>query len=275
MSQAGMNARQLEAAINAVLLPEFANAGEQQGIMLGDPARLVERAVFCWSATVGVLERAAELGAQAVVAHEIPYIPGSSKDLGLPENHPELPANRRRRELYERHGFVFMQYHSPLDNWPLWGIPRALAAELGLDPAKATWPRKDVPVLDIEPQPLERFARHVRDRLKMTGVGVAGDPKRTVKRVGLVVGGFGKLWRISELPRIGGADVMVAGELLDYCVRAALEAGISVVQASHYATELPGVRRFAEHMKPLLAGRVEVVLVETGESVNYRGTDLG
>ena len=28
-----------------------------------------------------------------------------------------------------------------------------------------------------------------------------------VKRVGLVVGGFGKLWRISELPRIGGADL--------------------------------------------------------------------
>jgi putative NIF3 family GTP cyclohydrolase 1 type 2 len=268
-----MKAQELETEINAVLLPEYANAGERQGIILGDPLRPVDRAVFCWSATAAVIERAAVLGAQAVVAHEIPYIPGRGDNLGLPEDHPELPANRRRRELYERHGVVFLEYHSPLDNWPLWGVPRALAAELGLDPARCVWPRKDLPVLDIEPQPLARFARHVRDCLHMTGVGIAGDPDRTVTRVGLVCGGFGNLWRVSEPLRVVGADVMVAGELRDYTARAALEAGMSVVQASHYATENPGVRRFAEHMTPLLAGRVAVHFVETGESVNYHGRD--
>lgn len=102
-----MTARELESAINEVLRPEYANAGEKQGILMGDPGRPVDRAVFCWSATVEVLERAAKLGAGAVVAHEIPYIPGRGQDLGLPEGHPELPANRRRRELCERHGLVF------------------------------------------------------------------------------------------------------------------------------------------------------------------------
>jgi putative NIF3 family GTP cyclohydrolase 1 type 2 len=261
----------MEVRINAVLKPEYANAGEAQGIMFGDPARAVDRAVFCWSATAAVLERAATLGAQAVVAHEIPYIPGRGDNLGLPEGHPELPANRRRRELYDRHGIVFLQYHSPLDNWPVWGVPRALAAELGLDPAGATWPRGDLPVLSIEPQPLRRFAEHVRASLRMTGVGVGGDPDRIVTRVGLAVGGFGNTWRISEPFRAAGADVMVVGELRDYTARAALEGGVAVVQASHYATENPGVRRFAEHMAPLLAGRVEVLFVDTGESVQYRG----
>ena len=153
-------------------------------------------------------------------------------------------------------------------------MPRALADVLGLDPVRAEWPRKDVPVLDVKPQPLREFAEYVCVRLGMTGVGIGGDPERTVRRVALICGGFGKRWRISELARLGRADVMVTGELLDSCARAALEADIAVVQASHYATENPGVRKLAEHMRPRLEGRVEVLFLDTGESVSYHGVGV-
>ena len=133
---------------------------------------------------------------------------------------------------------------------------------------------RNAPVVPIEPQSLRDFARHVRDKLNMTGVGVAGDLDRTVTRAALICGGFGRRWRISELARIGGADVMVTGELLDYCARAAIEANIAVVQASHYTTEHPAVVKLAEHMTPRLEGKCEVLLLDTGESVSYYGREL-
>ncbi len=269
-----MKAKELAAAIAAVLKPEYGNEGEFNGLKIGNPERDVTRLGFCWSPTAKVLEEAASLECEAIFSHEIPYIPGSSQALGFPEDHPEIPANRARRMLYEEHGFVLIQHHSTLDNWPIWGMPRALADALGLDPETADWPRKDLPVLPIEPQPLRKFAAHVRDSLGMTGLGVSEDLDRTVTRVGLVVGGFGKRWRISELPRAAGADCMVTGELLDYAARAAIEADISVIQASHYTTETPGVRKFMEYMQPRLKGEVEVVYLDCGESIHFRSAEL-
>jgi putative NIF3 family GTP cyclohydrolase 1 type 2 len=269
-----MKAKDLAAAIEDVLKPEYCKEGEVNGLKIGDPERDVTKMGFCWSPTADVLEEAALLGCQAVFSHEIPYIPGPSQALGFPKDHPEIPANRTRRLLYEEHGFVLIQHHSTLDNWPIWGMPRALADAIGLDPSTAEWPRHDVPVLPIEPQPVRKFAAHVRDCLDMTGIGVSGDLNRTVTRVGLVIGGFGKQWRVSELPRVGGADCMITGELLDYAARAAIEADMAVIQASHYTTESPGVKKLMEYMTPRLEGKVETVYLDCGESVHYRGADL-
>jgi putative NIF3 family GTP cyclohydrolase 1 type 2 len=269
-----MKAKELEAAIAEVLKPEYGNEGEFNGLKIGDPKRNVTKMGFCWSPTAKVLEEAASLGCQAVFSHEIPYIPGKSSAIGLPEDHPEIPANRARRLLYEEHGLILIQHHSTLDNWPIWGMPRALADAIGLDPETADWPRHDVPVLPIEPQPVRNFAARVRDSLGMTGIGVSGDLDRTVTRVGLVIGGFGKQWRVSELPRAGGADCMITGELLDYAARAAIEADMAVIQASHYTTETPGVKKLMEYMTPRLEEQVETVYLDCGESVHYRGMEL-
>jgi putative NIF3 family GTP cyclohydrolase 1 type 2 len=185
-----------------------------------------------------------------------------------------MPANRTRRELYEKHGFVFFQYHSPLDGWPLWGTPRALADALGFDAGKAEWPCRFVPAFDLEPQPARRLALRVKERLGLTGVGVSGDLKRIVSKAALLVGGFGGNWSVSEMARQCGADVMIAGELSDYTVRAATEAGITVIKASHYSTENPAVRRLCEHMEKALNGAVECVFLDCGESWNTYGENL-
>ena len=97
-----MKARELEAELNEVL-GAYGRPEEKRGLIFGDAEREVTRAGFCWSATEGVLEEAARRGCEAVVAHEILYVPRGRGELGLPEDHPELPANRKRRELMEKH----------------------------------------------------------------------------------------------------------------------------------------------------------------------------
>ncbi len=271
-----MNARQLEAEFNEVLKPEYGLEGEDNGLKFGDPEKKVTRLTFSWTATAKVLREAASLGAEAVFAHEIPFVP-VYKGGGWwpPPRESEMPANRIRRELYAKHGFAMLQYHSPLDGWPLWGMPRALADALGFDPADADWPNRFVPVFDLVPQPVRALASRVRERLGLTGVGVSGALDREVRRVALMVGGFGGGWSVSEIARAAGADAMVCGELYDYTVRAATEAGISVIKASHYSTEDPAVRKLAEHMGERLAGKVEAIYVDCGESWQTYGAPLG
>jgi putative NIF3 family GTP cyclohydrolase 1 type 2 len=186
----------------------------------------------------------------------------------------ELPANRRRRELHEAHRFAFFQYHSPLDGWPLWSTGRALAEALGFDPEAAAWPSRFIPILDLNPQPLRTFATRVRDRLGLLGVGVSGNLEAPVHRALLAVGGLGASWAISEVARKGGADVMVTGELSDYTVRAAREAGIAVLKASHYSTENPAVRKLCQFMETQLAGQVACRFLDCGESWHQYGAAL-
>lgn len=270
-----MNARQLEAEFNAVLKPEYGLEGEQNGLKLGDPEKEVSRVTFSWTATAKVLEEAASIGAEAIFAHEMPFVPVYKGGGWWPSpNEGEMPVNRIRRGLYEKHGFVMFQYHSPLDGWPVWGMPRALADALGFDPADADWPNRFVPVFDLAPQPVRVFALRVRDRLGLTGVGVSGDLDREMHRVALMIGGFGGAWSVSEIARAAGADAMVCGELSDYTVRAAAEAGISVIKASHYSTENPAVKKLAEHMGKRLAGRVEAIYLDCGESWHTFGAPL-
>ncbi|OGV67576.1 MAG: hypothetical protein A3K19_13525 [Lentisphaerae bacterium RIFOXYB12_FULL_65_16] len=105
----------------------------------------------------------------------------------------------------------------------------------------------------------------------MSGIDIAGDLDRKVSRVALMVGGFGvRLW-LSEFARQAGADVMLVGEMLDYTARAAREADIAVIKASHYATENPAVIHFAEHLRTLVKDELEVIYLPSGDSWEHFG----
>ena len=269
-----MRAHEIETRINAILKPEYGNPSEtDNGILFGDREREVRRMAVCWSPTEQVLREAVALGAQAVFSHEIPFIPcgeAASELWNIPPQ-ADIPANVKRRKIYEETGLVLFKYHYPLDGWPVWGMPRALASALGFDPGKAEWVNRFVPVFDFQPQSLWGFSQHVRSSLGMTGIDIAGDLDRKVSRVALMVGGFAvRLW-ISEFARQAGADVMVVGEMLDYTARAAREADIAVIKASHYATENPAVIRFAEYLQAQTRDKLEVMYLPTGDSWEHFG----
>lgn len=272
-----MKAREIEAIINGILKPEYGIPSEKDnGILIGDAERDVDHLAVCWSPTEKVLLEAVAFGAGAVLSHEVPYIPVDktpSELWRIPE--PDcIPANIKRRKIYRDHQLVLLKYHYPLDGWPVWGTPRALAAALGFDPGKAEWINRFVPVFSFEPRTLESFGEQVRVALGMSGIDVAGRLDRPVQKVALIVGGFAvRLW-ISEFARQSGADVMITGELLDYTARAALEADVAVIKASHYATENQAVIRLAEYLKTPFAGSLNVTYLASGDSWDHFGGPL-
>jgi dinuclear metal center YbgI/SA1388 family protein len=73
---------------------------------------------------------------------------------------------------------------------------------------------------------------------------IAGGPETTT-RVGIITGGAGS--RILQAAE-AGLDTFITGEGAHHTTFDALEAGVNVLYAGHYATETIGVRALGEHL---------------------------
>lgn len=88
----------------------------------------------------------------------------------------------------------------------------------------------------LPPGSLEEISRAVADRLGAV-VRVVGE-EREVRRAAVFGGAGGGEWREAQL---AGADVLVTGEVRHEAALEASEAGFTLIEAGHYATESPGV----------------------------------
>ena len=103
-----------------------------------------------------------------------------------------------------------------------------------------------------EPTTAGEFALVVKERLSAAGVRLVGEPGRLVKKVALCGGSGASL--IREAAR-KGADLMVTGDVKYHEAREAESMGIAVVDAGHFATELPMVEGLAVLLRGALAAR--------------------
>ena len=107
------------------------------------------------------------------------------------------------------------------------------------------------------------FARAVKERLCATGVRLVGEPGRHVKKVALCGGSGGSL--IHEAAR-KGADLLVTGDVKYHEAREAEALGLAVLDAGHFATEIPMVQGLAA----ALTGALEARRFEA-EVIEYQG----
>jgi dinuclear metal center YbgI/SA1388 family protein len=94
-----------------------------------------------------------------------------------------------------------------------------------------------------EPVPLRTIADTLAGGLPAPHLRVAGDLRRTIRRVA-VTGGAGD--SLIDVARSAGADVYVTGDLRHHPALDALTNGLALIDAGHYATEaaaLPAFRR--------------------------------
>jgi putative NIF3 family GTP cyclohydrolase 1 type 2 len=99
---------------------------------------------------------------------------------------------------------------------------------------------------------LEQFALHVKERLAAAGVRYVGAPGRRVRKVALC-GGSGASFLREAL--FQGADVLVTGDVKYHEARDAEALGVAVVDAGHFATELPMVQGLAARLRQELSDR--------------------
>lgn len=93
---------------------------------------------------------------------------------------------------------------------------------------------------------LSMFAESVKKMLGVEYVRYAGDPNSIIKKVALLNGSGSKYINAAKF---AGADVLVTGDMQYHGVLDALEMGLCVIDAGHYATEKIMVKYIAEYLR--------------------------
>lgn len=210
----------------------FATAEEwdNPGLLVGSSNQEVSRILVALDATAGALEAAKAMGAELIITHH-PVIFAPLRQLdgnGLPYR---LAAD----------GIALVAAHTNLDKAD-GGVNDTLAACLGLaDVTIATDGMTRIGVLP-EAEDATAFARRVAAALD-TPVRVCGNrPVRTVAVCGGSGGDF-----IPAL--VGQVDAFVTGEVKHHQWLEANGADLTLVEAGHYATEVPVVDTLCQQLQ--------------------------
>jgi dinuclear metal center YbgI/SA1388 family protein len=201
----------------------------------------VDSIVCAVSSSLQLFERAAEMGADLIVAHH-GLIWGGGIDAVTG------PMARRLGALL-RNGISLAAYHLPLDAHPELGNNAGLADAIGLGPHRGAFGDMRGIALGLSggwPEPLsraealERIAYGVCDGAEPQFVFPHGP--ETVRKVGLCTGAASDL--LLDAAR-DGCDLFLTGELAERAGELARELQVTLVAAGHYATEVFGPQRVA------------------------------
>lgn len=152
---------------------------------------------------------------------------------------------RRLRALLD-HDVALYSAHIPLDVHPEVGNNAMLAAGLGLGSPEPFGDYKGIPLGLAGSLAISR--EELRDRVDaMLGTSarlLAGGPEQT-RRVGVISGAAGSMIGAALE---AGCDTFLTGEGAHHTYFDAMELGVNVLYAGHYATEQVGVKALAGHL---------------------------
>ena len=156
---------------------------------------------------------------------------------------------RRLRACLEQDAAIYAA-HIPLDVHPEVGNNVVLAERLGMDVEGWFGPYKGISlgVWGAAPHGLEdrdALVAELRHALSPDRVHLVPGSADRVSRIGIVTGAGGS--QIAAA-RAAGIDTFVTGEGPHHTYFDAIEGGLNVIYAGHYATETLGVQALASHL---------------------------
>ncbi len=196
----------------------------------------IRRVVCGVTASAALLDKAAELGADAVLVHHGWFWRNEDPRL--------LGWRRERMRRVLAADINLIAYHLPLDAHPEWGNNAQLARVLGLTPLAADlpgarWGEQQLGWMAELPEATSAatFTVWAGERLGRPALLLGDD--RPVRRVAWCTGGAQGYF---EAAIAAGADLFLSGEASEQTTHLARESGVAYVAAGHHATERYGVQ---------------------------------
>ena len=198
----------------------------------------IESIVAATDATLETIQGAADMRAQMLFVHHGLFWGDPLPLVGV--------SYRRVRALLEA-DIALYSAHLPLDVHPEIGnnVLLAGALDLAVEGRFGLWNDQiEVGVWAAADMPLAAFAEQVGELCGAAPRLVAGGPSH-VRRIGIVSGGGASLIRAAHEH---GLDTFLTGEGSHHNYHDAMELGVNLVLAGHYATETLGVRAVVERL---------------------------
>ncbi len=159
-----------------------------------------------------------------------------------------LTGRRYRRVVpLIRSGIALYSAHLPLDAHPEFGNCAVLTRALGLEPRErfGRYQEADIGFAATTDEDREGLRARVEALVEGPVRLIPGGEER-VRRLGVVTGGGGSFIRAAA---DAGLDTLLTGEGSHHTYLDAVEFGVNVLYAGHYATEVWGVRALAVHLE--------------------------
>ena len=230
-----MTVKELYEHLSMIFPRELSASWDRDGLMVcPDPARHVRRVLVTLDVTPAAVKQAVEAGVEAVISHH-PLLFHPLDTLSY-----EDPRAGKALTL-ALHGISVFCFHTRADA-AQGGVSDLLAEALGLADTETLGEERILRVGDLrEEMTGEGFARFVKRALGTPSV-VLADAGRPIRRVA-VSGGEGK--DLIGLARASGADASLAGRFGYHALLDAAEAGLTLLEAGHYFTEVRVLDLFA------------------------------
>ena len=224
-------------------------------------------------ASIDVIKKAHELGANFIISHEACFWNHGDHTDWLVNNKTFL----QKKALLEEYGITVWRDHDYIHSNVLYngeyvdGIFYGLATELGWN-EYVEGDKQRARFFVIPPTPTREVAKHIMDRLGLNGMKTMGDLDGMSSRIMIpshIIGVFDNqmLTEIEE----NNVDTILAMEITDFTVAiyardsAQLGRGTCVLNAGHFNIEEPGMKWFAEAMMPTLVPEVKTNFVKAGD----------
>ncbi len=243
-------------------------------VLWGDTDKECTGIVTTIYASIDVIKKAHELGANFIISHESCFWNHGDHTDWLKLNKTFL----KKKALLEEYGITVWRDHDYIHSKVLYngeyvdGIFYGLATELGWTDY-IIGDRSKAKAYEIPETPTREVAKYVMDRLGLNGMKTLGDIDGTTKKILIphhMIGVFDNDM-LSEIEE-NDYDTILAMEMTDFTVAiyardsAQLGRGTCVLNAGHFNIEEPGMKWFAETMMPALVPSVKTTFVKAGDS---------
>lgn len=236
----------------------LAESWDNPGLLVGDGEAEVKKVLVALDVTDAVLDEAENLGANWIVTHH-PMLFSAMKQITT------STPNGRRILRMAKAGIQHYAMHTNLDI-AFGGTNDVLAQVAGLTQVEVLSPsceqngkENGLGRIGMLPKPMAfcDFAEALRKALGLTHINIVGDRNRQVQRVALCTGS-GMDFLLDAAHK--GADVYISGDIRFHESQKALDAGICLIDATHYASEVlivPVIVAYLEqHGVPAVASQV-------------------
>lgn len=269
-----MKITELLAKLEAYHTPLDDNRRTCDGIIYGNPEQECSGVVTTCCPTAAVIQKAANMGYNLIIAHEPTFFDGWDETDWLQNDR----VYHAKKKLLDETGVVVYRNHDRLHGESPDGIFSGLIQALGWEQYE-TIPQKDVLGFrfTLPETTVADVARHVAEVLHIRGIRILGDPGMKVTRVGIAAHFLG-----TEMDRIGinfinsfDCELLIPGEIIDWTIGEyiadanALGFKKAILNVGHFNLEEPGMEHMARWLPDVIGKEVPVAFIQSGDSFRW------